>query len=99
MKKIVPEEYFNNGLVELARFDKHIVLKNNMSSNQHKQLTTFKTKYFEEIQKINEKISAIKEKILRCDPIQLLSFSSDLGLMTFVNLFSESQGSFKISLL
>ena len=36
MKRIAPDEYFNNGLAELARFGKHIVLKNNMSSNQHK---------------------------------------------------------------
>lgn len=96
MKRIAPDEYFNNGLAELARFGKHIVLKNNMSSNQHKQLTAYlKSKYFEEIQKVNEKISAIKEKILRCDPIRLLSFSSDMGLLTFVNLFSESQGPFQ----
>ena len=96
MEKIAPDDYFNNGLVELARFGKHIVLKNNMSSNQQKQFTAYlKSKYLEETQKVNEKISAIKEKILRCDPIQLLSFSSIQGLMPFVNLFSESQGSFQ----
>ena len=96
MKRIAPDEYFNNGLTELARFGKYIVRKNNMSSNQHKQLTAYlKSKYFEELQKVNEKITAIKEKILSCDPIQLLSFSSDLGLMTFRKSFSESQGSFR----
>lgn len=96
MEKIATDDYFNNGLVELARFGKHIVFKNNMSSNQQKQFTAYlKSKYLEETQKVNEKISAIKEKILRCDPIQLLSFSSIQGLMPFVNLFSESQGSFQ----
>ena len=54
MKRIAPDEYFNNGLTELARFGKYIVRKNNMSSNQHKQLTAYlKSKYFEELQKVN----------------------------------------------
>lgn len=96
MKRIAPDEYFNNGLAELARFGKHIVLKNNMSSNQHKQLTAYlKSKYSEEIQKIDEKVSSIKEKILRCDPIQLLSFSSHMSLMAFSNSLSESPTSFQ----
>lgn len=92
MKKAKPDDYFNNGLFEVARFDRHVILKNDMSSSQYRQWTAYlKSHYFDEMQKINEKISVIREKVLKCDPIQLLSFSSDMGLLTFLNLFSESQ--------
>ena len=88
MKRIAPDEYFNNGLAELARFGKHIVLKNNMSSNQHKQLTAYlKSKYFEEIQKVNEKISAIKE-IFKAVILTFLSSASSIFLLANINTSS-----------
>lgn len=92
MKRIKPDDYFNNGLIEVARFGEQVIMKNNISSSQHKQLVAhLKSNYFNEIGRVNEKNSIIREKVLQCDPVQLLSFSSDMGLMTFLNLFSEFQ--------
>ena len=36
--KIEPDDYYNNGLFEIARFGTQTVMKNNMSQEQHKKL-------------------------------------------------------------
>lgn len=36
MKKIKPDEYFGNGLIEAARFGNTVVTHNNMTEEQHK---------------------------------------------------------------
>lgn len=92
MKKVKPDDYFTDGIMELARFGKQVVMKNHMSSEQHKQwMSHLKEKYLDTIGIVNEKICILREKVSICDPVQLLSFSADMGLMTFSNLFSESQ--------
>ena len=35
---IQPEDYFNNGTIEMARFGTNTILKNNMSVTQRNQL-------------------------------------------------------------
>lgn len=85
-----PDDYYNDGIFEMARFGKNIIMKNNITSKQHKQLTEkLIGKYDEMMYEINDKVVLIKDKILKCDPVQLLSFSADMGLMTFANIFSE----------
>ena len=37
MKKIKPDEYFSNGLIEVARFGNTVATYNNMTEAQHKQ--------------------------------------------------------------
>lgn len=92
MKKMKADDYFTDGVVELARFGKQVIMETHMSLEQHKQwMNHLKEKYLDAIRIVNEKICSIKEKILRCNPVQLLSFSADMELMTFLNLFSESQ--------
>lgn len=92
MKKIVPDDYYNNGIFEIARIGKEIIAKNNVSPAQHRQLKKdLKCNYRNIINDINEKVRVIRDKVLLCDPIQLLSFSSDMGLLSFINLFSEFQ--------
>lgn len=90
MKKIKLDDYYNDGLIEMARIGERIVMRNNMSSSQRKQLNDhLKAKYSDIMNEINKKVTLIRDKVVRCDPIQLLSFSSDMGQMTFLNLFSE----------
>lgn len=92
MKKVKPDDYFNNGIFEIARFGRHTILKNNMSAKEHAEYEKFlKADYPKQILKINSGIKKIREEVSKCDPIQLLSFSADNTLMRFINLFSESE--------
>lgn len=92
MKKVKPDDYFNNGIFEIARFGRHTILKNNMSTKEHTEYEQYlKSEYPKQILKINSEIKKIREEILKCDPLQLLSFSADNTLMGFINLFSESE--------
>ena len=93
MKKIKPDEYFNNGIFELARFGKHIILKNNMTEKQFQEnKAQLKALYRKQLIEINNEIKKIKEAILKCAPLELLSFSANTTLMDFItNSYSSEQ--------
>lgn len=92
MKKVKPDDYFNNGIFEMARFGRHTILRNNMSTKEHIEYEKYlKSEYPKQISKINNEIKKIREEVSKCDPIQLLSFSADNTLMGFINCFSESE--------
>lgn len=89
MKKIKADEYFNNGIFEMARFGRHTIIKNNMSE---KQIQDYKSQlkkiYTTKILEINNEIEKIKEDILKCNPLQLLSFSANITLLDFITTSS-----------
>lgn len=92
MKKVKPDDYFNNGIFEMARFGRHTILRNNMSTKEHIEYEKYlKSEYPKQISRINNEIKKIREEVLKCDPIHLLSFSADNTLMGFINCFSESE--------
>lgn len=63
MKKVKPDDYFTDGIMELARFGKQVVMKNHMSSEQHKQwMSHLKEKYLDTIDIVNEKIRFLRKK-------------------------------------
>ena len=85
MKKIKADEYFNNGIFEMARFGRHTIIKNNMSEKQLQDYKAqLKSLYPTKLLEIKNDIKIIKEDILKCDPLQLLSFSADNTLMDFI---------------
>ena len=87
---IQPDDYFNNGTIEMARFGTNTVLKNNMSVAQRNRLIKRLQKEYPKIKKkINRHISSIRKQISKCDPVQLLSFSSDMFLMSNLGMSSE----------
>lgn len=87
---IKPDDYFNNGTIEMARFGTNILLKNNISVNQRSRLIKKMQKQYPKIKKkINRRISSIRKQISKCDPVQLLSFSSDMFLMSNLGISSE----------
>ena len=54
MKKVKPDDYFNNGIFEIARFGRHTILKNNMSTKEHTEYEQYlKSEYPKQILKIN----------------------------------------------
>lgn len=92
MRKIKPDEYFNNGSFELARFGKNIYAKNIMSDKQHSTLINgLKGQYDEMKSAIEIKIDEIRKDVLSCNPIQLLLFSSDMFKMQGMKLTSSEK--------
>lgn len=68
--------------------------KNNSSSLQRRLLGIMLSKSFPYMKrKIDRQIKTIRKRIADCDPLQLLSFASDLFLISNLNIASEFQAS------
>lgn len=84
------DDYISDGIFEMARYGKKIMMHNNTTPIQHKQIMKVMSDRYEPIiDEINSKIGQIKTKILLCDPVKLLSFSADMGLMPMMHSTSE----------
>ena len=90
--KMEPDDYYNNGIFEIARFGTQTVMRNNMSPERHKKLIEqFKRKYPNMKKRINRHIKSLRKKIVTCNPVELLSFASDLFLTSNLGISSEFQ--------
>ena len=90
--KIKADDYFNDGIFEMARFGKDTILKNHMTEEQHKIfMEHLKLEYEPKKREIDALIVEIKEKVVRCNPIELLSASSDMFLLNNIGISSEIQ--------
>ena len=90
MKKTPADDYFNNGLFEMARFGTNVVMKNIMTPSQHsKYIDSFANKYDDIKREIDILVSNIRQKVIICDPLKLLSFSSDQNLFSMLGKSSE----------
>lgn len=90
-----PDDYYFDGIVEMARFGTNTLMKNHMTKEQHQQYTDFlKSQYEPKKKEIDILITTIKEKVVKCNPIQLLSFSSDMFLLNDIGISSEIQASY-----
>lgn len=90
--KIEPDDYYNDGTFEFARFGNQTVMKNNMNPEQHKKLIKrLKSKYPKIKKRIDRHIKSLRKKIVKCNPIDLLSFTSDLFLTSNLGISSEFQ--------
>ncbi len=92
MRKLKADEYITNGMFEAVRFGENIIMKNIMTEQQHKRyMNSFKEKYDDIKTEIDKKVALIRDKVVSCNPIQLLSFLSDMGLLKLINISSEFQ--------
>lgn len=92
--EIEPDDYFNNGSIEMARFGTNTILKNNMTENHRNQLIKKLQKEYPRIKKkINRRILSIRKQVSKCDPVQLLSFASDMFLMSNLGMSSDIESS------
>lgn len=90
--KVKADDYFNNGIFEVARFGKINMIKNVMTPEQHRHyVERLKSDYTCLKEKINAQISIIRDKVTHCNPVQLLSFSADMFLMSLFGIQSEIQ--------
>lgn len=90
--KVKVDEYFNNGIIEMARIGQNIVQRNVISEKDHAQLMD---KLAEEEPKlksnINELIKTICDEVLKCDPLQLLNYSQMMFQSSIMGTSSEFQ--------
>ena len=92
--KSKPDDYFNNGIVEMARWGRHMVMKNHMSKEQHQQqMNHWKSSYPSKKREIDSLVASIRERVSKCNPIQLLTFASDMFLMSDIGISSEIEAS------
>ena len=90
MKHIKADDYMNLASFEVAQFGEKIVMRNNSTQSEHEAIIEkLKAQYDITKVQINQKIDEIKNGILTCNPIQLLSFSADMGLTAMMGATSE----------
>jgi hypothetical protein len=90
-KFIRPDEYFNNGIVEYARFGQMVSMRNHLSpEDRRKLMNSLSDDYEKRRTEINEKVIHIREKVGHCDPVELLCFSAAEALSTMIGKTSES---------
>lgn len=92
VSKIKIDEYYNNGDFELIRSGKNIGMKNNMKKEDHQKFIEELISEFDSLKdKIDEKVHSLRAKVIKCDPIKLLSFTADMGLFSMIGISSEFQ--------
>lgn len=73
MKKIKPEEYFNNGLFEMARFGNLVETVNHMTPEIHSKYMDEMSNRCDEIKNdIDTLIIKIRELICKAEPTNLI---------------------------
>ena len=89
-KHIKPDDYFSNGVFEVARFGKNVVLHNNMTPEMHTEYLQFLAgKYDEKVGLINNLIEKIRKNVSLCDVGNLMSFIFSMRQMIMMNKTSE----------
>lgn len=84
------DDYYNDGLFELARYGKVVSMRNLSTPEQHAQIRTFyKEEYPKVKERIDEKVKKIREEISICDPLMILKFTKDMAMLSHMNKFSE----------
>jgi len=86
-----PDEYYNNGSIELVRFGETVSMRNLLSpEDQRIHMKRLSADYEKKKEEIDRKVVCIREKVSRCDPLQLLVFSTSMGQLTEIGKTSES---------
>lgn len=86
-----PDEYYNNGALELVRSGEAVSMRNLLSpEDQRIHMKRLSADYEKKKEEIDRKVVCIREKVSRCDPLQLLIFSTSMGLLTEIGKTSES---------
>lgn len=89
-KAVRPDDYFSNGVFEMARFEKNTIVRNNRTPKQHSaQMEYMRTEYTSQYKKIALEVKSLKEKVAQCDPYSLLMYLRSLATMGQMNIFSE----------
>lgn len=89
-KLVKADDYYNDGLFELARYGKVVSMRNLSTPEQHAQIRSFyKDEYPKVKERIDEKVKKIRKEISICDPLMILKFAKDMAMMSHMFKFSE----------
>ena len=92
MKKIKPDDYYNNGIFEMARYGETIEFKNNMSEKMKNKIKKELSDNYEETKnKINETIEKIRNIVKKQNSVELLKMATLMSKMNYINIYSELQ--------
>jgi len=90
MNKIKYDDYFNNGQFEIFRIGKLVSCKNLMTQKDKEEMeVNLYNDYDKKKQEIDDRIVEIRNKVLQCNPLDLLLFISSMNFMTHFFKFSE----------
>lgn len=91
-KSIKPDDYFSNGIFEVARFGKNVVLHNNMTPEMHERYMDYLvSKYDEKVEHIDSLIENIRKNVSLCDAKSLMNFIISIRQMVMLNKGSEAE--------
>lgn len=91
-KHIVPDDYYTNGVFEIARFGNNIICNNMMSPDMHKKYMQFLSNQYNKIvEEINNIVNSIRVKVSNCEPELLMNFLVSMKFLLMLNKASESQ--------
>lgn len=86
------DDYFPNGVFEIARYGANTLMKSNRAPKQQEALMEYlREEYPAKYESISQQIRALKEKIMQCDPYSLLVYLRQKALIFQINIFSESE--------
>ena len=84
------DDYYNDGLFELARYGKVLSMRNLSTPEQNAQIRTFYKEGYPKVkERIDEKVKKIRDEISICDPLMILKFTKDIAMLSQLNKFSE----------
>lgn len=90
MKYTKPDDYFNNGHIEIARYGRNTFLKNNMTEDAvariRKDLINKNSELMDEIDGL---VNEIQKLVISVNPLRLLKYSSNMFKMSLLNISSE----------
>lgn len=90
-----PDDYARFGPIEIARFGKEVVMRNNMTEKEHQDYIKRLADQYPEIKdKINRLVHEIRELVASCNPLTLLQISYWNMFMSMLNKTSEFQYGF-----
>ena len=91
-KHIVPDDYYTNGMFEIARFGNNIIFNNTMTPEMHKKYMQFLSDEYSKIEEeINSIVNSIRFKVSNCEPELLMNFLVSMKFPLMLNKVSESQ--------
>ena len=90
LKRVAPDEYYNDGLFEIARYGKVISTANNMTNDQHNAfLDEITANYDETVNEIDEIVREIRSLVVVTDPVNLLNYIYSMNMFCSLNKESD----------
>ena len=92
-KRVAPDDYFRKGVFEMARFGKHVVMRNNMTPEQHERFMKHCADRLPEVTaEIDGHVSALAGILASYDPLPILQHFYMVCVFPFIVPSAERDG-------